>query len=153
MPKTTKRRGKTPKRRSPKRSKTVKRGYKKMKGGIGFNPVFSTDQLPNDRYYDLNKYVPDLQRSPEVVDSRLLPNMIGGKTRKRRRNKYRKRKMRGGSLIGTDLATGINTTNTNDVFAFGSSGGTKFMYDTINAKPIDNGPHMSYITNVEPNLV
>lgn len=153
MPKLTKRRGKTPKRKSPKRSRTVKKWNKKMKGGVGFNPVFSTEKLPTNSYYELNKYVPDLQRSPELVDSRLLPNMKGGKTLKKRRNKHRKRKMRGGSLVGTDLVTGINTTNTNDVLAFGSVGGTKYMYDTLNAEPIDHGDYMHHKTDVDPYLV
>ena len=59
-----------------------------MKGGVSFNPVFHTSSLPSNTYYELNKYEPDLQRSPELVDARLLPTMKGGKkTRKSRTHK------------------------------------------------------------------
>ena len=39
--------------------------------------------------------------------------------------------MKGGSLVGTDIVTGLNTTDTNSVMAFGTTGGTDFMKDTI----------------------
>jgi hypothetical protein len=66
-------------------------------------------------------------------------NKGGKKTRKSRR----KRKMKGGSLIGTDLLTGINTTDTNSALAFGTTGGTNYMLDTITAKEVNTGDYMS----------
>lgn len=153
MPKLTKKqikRRRTKQKRS-KRGRQTKRVYKKMKGGVSFNNVFSTNQLPSNTYYELNKYEPDLQRAPELVNSREIP-MMGGKTKRRRRSKYRKRKMRGGSLIGTDLLTGSNTSNTNDVLAFGTTGGTKYMLNTLTAEPINDGSHLGSRTDVDPNL-
>ena len=55
----------------------------------------------------------------------------------------RKIKMKGGSLVGTDLVTGINTTDTNEVLAFGTTGGTNYMLDTLSAKQIDSGEFLS----------
>jgi hypothetical protein len=66
-------------------------------------------------------------------------NKGGKKSRKSRR----KRKMKGGSLIGTDLLTGINTTDTNSALAFGTTGGTNYMLDTITAKEVNTGDYMS----------
>ncbi len=286
-------------------SKKGGKGYKrtrKMKGGVSYNPVFSTTLLPKGTYYEINNYNDDPSRPPEVVDSRLLPTLTGGKkknTRKRRggknekyrkfhewyhgrkskgeqdeidakteeekqarkedmeanyteflgdmlydnfdkidkkdplknvnfyyfdmgynkrelgklikkggqqyvseyggysrnnsllefekstmvastqwtdqniqqpnsfyvlttdfekkggkksRKSRRKRKMKGGSLVGTDLITGLNTTNTNSVIAFGTTGGTEYMYNTLAGKSIDSGPYMSPETPVEPVL-
>ena len=159
-------------------SKKGGKGYKrtrKMKGGVSYNPVFSTTLLPKGTYYELNNYNDDPSRPPEVIDSRLLPTLKGGKkknTRKRQqpnsfyvlttdfekkggkksRKSRRKRKMKGGSLVGTDLITGLNTTNTNSVIAFGTTGGTEYMYNTLAGKSIDSGPYMSPETPVEPVL-
>ena len=87
MPKLTQKQNKRrrTKQKRSKRNRRTKRVYKKMKGGVSFNNVFSTNQLPSNTYYELNKYEPDLQRSPELVDSsRLLPTMMGGQTKRRR---------------------------------------------------------------------
>ena len=80
MPKLTKKNYKkrSTKQKKGKRGRRTKRIYKKMKGGVSFNPVFHVGSLPSNTYYDLNKYEPDLQRSPELVDARLLPTMKGG---------------------------------------------------------------------------
>ena len=67
-------------------------------------------------------------------------NQEGGKKKKR---KTKGRKMKGGSLVGTDLLTGINTTDTNSALAFGTTGGTNYMLDTMTAKQIDGGDYMS----------
>lgn len=152
MPKLTKKyhkKRKTKQKRS-KRGRSTKRIYKKMKGGVSFNPVFHAGTLPSNTYYELNKYEPDLQRSPELVDARLLPTMKGGKKRRKSR---RKRKMKGGSLIGTDLTTGLNTTNTNTALAFGTTSGTKYMLNELTAEPSESGPYLSSRTDVNPNLV
>ena len=72
---------------------------------------------------------------------------------KKRRKSRRKRKMKGGSLVGTDIVTGLNTTESNNVMAFGTTGGTDFMKDTILAKGIDSGPYLSEKTVPDPMLV
>jgi len=151
MPKLTKKHYKkrSAKQKKSKRGRRTKRIYKKMKGGVSFNPVFHTSSLPSNTYYELNKYEPDLQRSPELVDARLLPTMKGGKKKRKSR---RKRKMKGGSLIGTDILTGLNTTDTNSVLAFGTSGGTKYMLNELKAGPVESGPYLSSRTDVNPNL-
>ena len=158
-----------PKTPYPKNSKHCsskkKRLVKKMKGGFSANHVFSASQLPDNTYYKLNEYEPDLLRGPELVASRLLLPQIGGKkpkkctqkggvvsrrrcsrgTRKKCKNgklhmvksgskkvrKTKRRKMKGGSLIGTDLLTGSNTSDTNNVLAFGTTGGTQYMLNTL----------------------
>ena len=216
MPKLTKKHYKKrkTKQKKGKRGRRTKRIYKKMKGGVSFNPVFSTSLLPKNTYYELNNYNDDPSRPPEVVDARLLPTLKGGKkknTRKRRGGnntqklkfiketikegniKYLERalqnnpelasqnllkyaqtnsdedlkdeiigmiedtilenkKMKGGSLIGTDLVTGINTTDTNAILAFGTTGGTEYMYNTLAGNSINSGPYMSSRTDVNPNL-
>lgn len=48
------------------------------------------------------------------------------------------RKMGGGSLIGTDLVTGTNTSNSNDVLAFGTTGGSEYIANTIMGERIDS---------------
>jgi hypothetical protein len=112
---------------------------RKMKGGVAFNTSFSTSSLPSSTYIPLNPNVND-NPSWNQIDARLLPAMKGGKKRRKSR---RKRKMKGGSLIGTDLLTGINTTDTNSALAFGTTGGTNYMLDTITAKEVNTGEYMS----------
>lgn len=90
MPRLTKKHYKkrSAKQKKSKGGRRTKRVYKKMKGGVPVNPVFRADSLPSNTYYELNKYEPDLQRTPELVDARLLPTMKGGrKTRKSRTHK------------------------------------------------------------------
>ena len=53
--------------------------------------------------------------------------------------KQKRRKMKGGSLVGTDILTGLNTTMTDEALAFGTTGGTEFMAKTLIAEPISNG--------------
>lgn len=71
---------------------------------------------------------------------------------KKARKSRRKRKMKGGSLIGTDILTGLNTTDTNSVLAFGTTGGTKYMLNELQAGPVESGPYLSSRTEVNPNL-
>ena len=97
------------------------------------------------------------QRFPEDTMPRLRPGVnkqlpyvggpVGGKkTRKSRR----KRKMKGGSLVSTDLVTGVSTSETNDVLAFGTSGGSVYMLDKLTGEPINSGPYMNPITEPQP---
>lgn len=62
---------------------------------------------------------------------------------KKARKSRRKRKMKGGSLVGTDIVTGLNTTDTNAALAIGTTGGTNYMLDTITAKEVSTGDYMS----------
>lgn len=67
-------------------------------------------------------------------------------SKKTRKQSYKKRsvkskksrKMAGGSLMGTDLVTGVNTSNNNDVFAFGTTGGSEYIASTIMGEPIES---------------
>lgn len=114
--------------------KKLKRKTKKMHGGVAFNEPVDI----NNKSYNLpplNTYENDPQNT--LTDSRLLPapSFFGGKKRK----SARRRKMKGGSLIGTDILTGLNTTMTNEALAFGTTGGTEFMAKTLNTEPISSG--------------
>jgi len=119
--------------RKRKRAKTAR----KYKGGESFNAPLSVS--PCQYTYPLNMYETQLNRSPLVMDTRLqtgLPYQVAGKRGKKRRNTRRK-KMKGGfSITGFNLLTG-RTETSNPVFAFGESGGTKYMMNRItSAKPL-----------------
>jgi len=121
---------------------------RKMKGGVAFNTSFSTSSLPSSSYIPMNPNVND-NPSWNQIDARLLPPMKGGRRTpkkcggKKTRKSKRKHKMKGGSLVGTDLLTGINTTDTNSALAFGTTGGTNYMFDTLTAKQVSTGSFMS----------
>ena len=120
--------------KSKRKTKKSKRKTKKMHGGVAFNDPVDI----NNKSYNLpplNTYENDPQNT--LTDSRLLPapSFFGGKKRKT----VRRRKMKGGSLIGTDILTGLNTTMTDKALAFGTTGGTEFMAKTLIAEPISNG--------------
>ena len=116
--------------RKRKRAKTAR----KYKGGVSFNTQLGAS--PCLYTYPLNTYETQLNRSPLVMDSRLqtgLPYQVAGKKGRKRRRKTRNKKMKGGfSITATDLLTG-NTDKSNTVFAFGESGGTKYMMNRINS--------------------
>ena len=121
--------------KSKRKTNKSKRKTKKMHGGVSFNDPVDI----NNKSYNLpplNTYENDPQNT--LTDSRLLPSpsFFGGKKRKTAR---RNRKMRGGSLIGTDILTGLNTTMTNGALAFGTTGGTEFMAKTLTTEPISSG--------------
>ena len=120
--------------KSKRKTKKSKRKTKKMHGGVAFNDPVDI----NNKSYNLpplNTYENDPQNT--LTDSRLLPepSLFGGKKRKT----ARRRKMKGGNLIGTDILTGLNTTMTDEALAFGTTGGTEFMAKTLIAEPISNG--------------
>jgi hypothetical protein len=131
------------------KSRTVRKyGRRKMKGGVSFNSPLAFSELPKADYIPLNTYTGgDVQR--EIIDSRLLPNIVsGGKKRTSRRNRTkrsrrrRNRKMAGGSLMGTDLLTGLSTSTSNAALAIGTTGGTNLMYDKLTGTAGDNGPEL-----------
>ena len=85
--------------------------------------------------------VDELRNSFKRCDPPSKDNLTPGG--KKSRKSRRKRKMKGGSLVGTDLLTGINTTDTNSALAFGTTGGTNYMLDTITAKEVSTGDYMN----------
>jgi hypothetical protein len=125
--------------RKRKRTKTAR----KYKGGVSFNALVGDV----DKYtYSQNMYTTQLNRAPLLVDSRLqtgLPYQVGGKRRKRTQKKrMRRKKMKGGfSITGTDIFTG-STNNSNSVFAFGESGGSKYLTNRINSVKQPSGTYL-----------
>jgi len=130
---------------------------RKMHGGVSFNDSLATSSLPNTAYYSLNEYTGG-DPSRDIISSRLLPNMAGGKNRKhvsrRNRTKRSRRRrtsvMRGGSLIGTDIVTGLNTSTTNDALAFATTGGTLHMYNSLTGTANPGGPELQPSTPMVP---
>lgn len=142
---------KTVNKRGLRKVKKVKRtrcNRRKMTGGVSFNtPTGSfTNPIEYNRYEGGDP-------SRDVIASRNLPfSLVGGKTRRKRRNKRRtgkkirrmRRKSRkmcggGGSLVGTDIATGLNTADTNQTLAFGTTGGSEYILNTITGRDIVDG--------------
>jgi len=99
-------------------------------------PKLATPELLN--YAQKNS---DKDNKDEII--LIIKDKMNNKGGKKARKSRRKRKMKGGSLIGTDLLTGINTTDTNSALAFGTTGGTNYMLDTITAKEVNTGDYMS----------
>jgi len=123
------------------KKRTIRR--RKMKGGVSFNDPVNPSNYPS---YPLNMYNNgDPQR--DIIDSRLLPNMTsGGRKKVSRRNRTKRsrrrrlHKMKGGSLMGTDLLTGLTTSTSNEMSSFGTTGGSNLMYDKITGSSIPDGP-------------
>ena len=69
-----------------------------MKGGYGA-ASYSAGSLPPSSHYSLNNYNNDPSSSTSLISSRTLPNMIGGKRRRKTCGKCGKL-MRGGSFDG-----------------------------------------------------
>ena len=145
---------KTSNKRGLRKGKTMKRtrcNRRKMTGGVVFNtPTGSfTNPIENNRYEGGDP-------SRDVISSRNLPfSHVGGKTRRKCRNKRRtgkklrrrrrkSRKIRGGggSLVGTDIATGVNTANTNQALAFGTTGGSEHILNTLTGKDVIDGDNL-----------
>jgi len=126
------------KKRSQHKKKATKRtrgtrGTKKQRGGVSFNEPYNEALLPPSTYYPYNMRVDDPQDPSMVTDSRLLncsgAPMHGGK--KQRRSKRRgTKKQKGGNLLQYSSLPG-----TNAVFAFGSSGGSEYVKNTLLANP------------------
>ena len=116
---------------------------RKYKGGVSFNALSGN---PAQYTYSQNMYETQLNRVPMVVDARLqtgLPYQVAGKKGKKRQRRTHRKKMKGGfSLTGTDLLTG-NTEKSNAVFAFGESGGTKFLSNEIHGTKQPSGTYIA----------
>ena len=112
-------------------------------------------QIGRMRYLEkcLDKFEPWKNAVPPINTDAPIFYIKKAKGGKKARKSRRKRKMKGGSLVGTDIVTGLNTTESNNVMAFGTTGGTDFMKDTILAKGIDSGPYLSEKTVPDPMLV
>ena len=119
------------------------RKSRKYKGGVSFNGLSGN---PGQYTYPQNMYETQLNRVPMMVDARLqtgLPYQFAGKKGKKRQRKTCRKKMKGGlNLTGTDLLTG-NTSQSNAVFAFGESGGTKFLLNEMNGTTQPSGPYLA----------
>ena len=126
---------------------------RKMKGGISFNtPIDSFRPIEYNHYSGGDP-------SRDVISSRTLPfSHTGGKSKRKRGKKGKKgkkvrksRKMRGGgSLIGTDLVTGVSTANQNDVLAFGSTGASEYMVDKITGQEIPTANNLTPDNHMVP---
>ena len=103
---------------------------------LDLHPELATPELL--KYAETNS---DEDNKDDII--LIIEDKMNKKGGKKTRKSRRKRKMKGGSLIGTDLLTGINTTDTNSALAFGTTGGTNYMLDTITAKEVSTGEYMS----------
>ena len=103
---------------------------------LDLHPELATPELL--KYAETNS---DEDNKDDII--LIIQDKMNKKGGKKARKSRRKRKMKGGSLIGTDLLTGINTTDTNSALAFGTTGGTNYMLDTITAKEVNTGEYMS----------
>ena len=141
---TQKRRGKRTiskrKAKNGRKTRTVRR--RKMKGGVSFNDPVNPSNYPS---YPLNMYNGGDPRN-DMIDSRLLQNMTSGgrkkvsrRNRTKRSRRRRRHKMKGGSLMGTDLLTGLTTSTSNEMSSFGTTGGTNLMYDKITGSNMTAG--------------
>ncbi len=144
---TQKRRGKRTiskrKAKNGRKTRTVRR--RKMKGGVSFNDPVNPSNYPS---YPLNMYNGGDPRN-DMIDSRLLQNMTSGgrkkvsrRNRTKRSRRRRHHKMKGGSLMGTDLLSGLTTSTSNEMSSFGTTGGTNLMYDKITGSDISGGSAM-----------
>ena len=139
--KTNKKRGKT------KKCSTRNR-RRKIRGGVSFNEVVTSHPIP------ANEYLNDPSR--DVITSRTLPfSQTGGKSKRRRgkgkgKKSRKSRKMKGGSLTGTDLVTGVSTSNSNDVLAFGTTGGSEYMMQKMTGQEINTADNLSSDKHMVP---
>jgi hypothetical protein len=126
--------------KSKKRTNTRNR-RRKIKGGVSFNDAVTSHPIP------ANEYLNDPLR--DGISSRTLTfSQTGGKSKHRRgkgkgKKPRKSKKMRGGSLIGTDLVTGVSTSNTNDVLAFGGVGGTQYMMQKLSGEEITTADNLT----------
>ena len=121
-----------------KKNKTGRSNRKKLKGGCGCDKPF----------FGGNSHVLPLMNTPnddpsrEIISTRILPNMSGGKKKKT----YRKSKilMKGGSagvLMGTDLNL------KNPISFFGNTGGSLDLAKTVTGSGYSNAPEYESQTN------
>jgi hypothetical protein len=133
------------------RRKSTRNHRKKMRGGVIFNsPIDSFRPIPSNTYEN--------DPSRDVTTARTLPfSQFGGKTKRKRGKRGKKmkrvrksRKMRGGSLVGTDMVSGINTSHSNNMLAFGTTGGSEYMLDKITGQEIPGGSALTPESHMVP---
>ena len=122
------------------KTRTVRR--RKMRGGVSFNDPVNPSNYPS---YPLNMYNGGDPRN-DMIDSRLLTNMTSGgrkkvsrRNRTKRSRRRRRHKMKGGSLLGTDLLTGLTTQTSNSMSSFGTTGGTNLTMAELTGSDISGG--------------
>lgn len=138
---------KSNKKRGKSKKRVTRNRRRRMKGGVSFNEPITRGQVP------YNEYLQDHSR--QVIAARtLLPFSQTGGRSKRARGKGKKnrksKKMRGGSLVGTDLVTGISTSNSNDVLAFGTTGGTQYMLQKMTGEEITTADNLTSDKHMVP---
>ena len=107
-----------------------------LERALKLNPELATPELLE--YAESNS---DEDNKDDII--LIIKDNMKQKGGKNKKGKSKRRKMKGGSLVGTDLVTGLNTTETNAALAFGTTGGTNYMLDTLSAKQIDSGEFLS----------
>lgn len=125
-----------------KKNKTGRSNRKKLKGGCGCDKPFfggNSNALP------LMDALKDPSR--EIISTRILPNMSGGKRKSQKNRKiYKKSKilMKGGSagvLMGTDLNL------KNPISSFGNMVGSLDLAKTVTGDGYSNAPEYEAQTN------
>ena len=98
--KTTKHNKRINKKTSSKKGLLSKRKTKKNRKMMGGNinpPSFEHfQQSPNQYYYDTNSYSHDSSDPSQLIPSRNLPNMLGGKKNKKMKKTLKNKKTKGG---------------------------------------------------------
>ena len=124
-----------------------KKRTKKQKGGVSFNAPINLDNV-SSYTYPYNMRLDDPQDPSNVIDSRILncstaanASIWGGKKKSKRKVskkktiKRRHKKQKGGSNpLSYSYITGVDTCTNNDVLAFGSSGGSEYIKNTVLAE-------------------
>ena len=119
-----------------KKNKTGRSNRKKLKGGCGCDkPFFGGNSIASN------------DPSREIISTRILPNMSGGKRKSQKNRKiYKKSKilMKGGSagvLMGTDLNL------KNPISSFGNMVGSLDLAKTVTGDGYSNAPEYEAQTN------
>ena len=123
--------------------------HRKMSGGNVHSASFQPfQQSPGQYYYDVNNHNNDPNDPSVVMSTRNAPNMMGGKSRRRRGRKSRK--MRGGNLI-----LGNGSLN-NSLTSFGNLDGAFIGKSIFSGQPILDGSvinqpaYLTYNSNSPP---
>jgi hypothetical protein len=133
--KTMKKEGKKSRRFFHKKGKSTKKGKIVIKGG-NINPAsFQPFNELEGKYYEFNNHNNDPTNPTLILSSRNLPNMIGG--RRKKKNKSAK-KMKGGSFLSTSSL--VN----NPFTSFGSVNGALTGSNLVSGIPISPNPDLLY---------
>ena len=128
MAKHTRKNKKTYKKRALRKSK---RGSI-LRGGAVFNSPMDFAKVSGGTDNALNTYMKDVSNGPYHTSSRLF---LGGK----RRNKGSRRAIRGGGGFSADPLNQLGGSQSNAVFAFGTSAGGNWMVNELTGIGNNNG--------------